>query len=251
MNTISHEDWLGEDEMRVLVAMSDRETAKGGAGFALSRRLTGPSILFDVATVEEAPEFLRTYDYDVVLLAAQEPAAVTRLRRAGVALPILVRGPAESPARIALLEAGADDVVSLHCDPAELRARLSAIARRFRGHDVAVLTAGGAELHLGQMEVSIHGCPVPLTPKEYAILELLFLRPGVVHSKSSIVNHVYGAEEGPAVRTLDVIVCKLRKKLAAVGAPELVATVWGSGLTLRDVARLGQAVLDDQPRAAA
>jgi two-component system cell cycle response regulator CtrA len=97
------------------------------------------------------------------------------------------------------------------------------------------LRAGAAELRLGCMEVVVHGRAVALTPKEYAILELLFLRRGVVHAKPAIVNHVYGAEEGPALRTLDVIVCKLRKKLAAHGAPELVATVWGSGLTLRDV----------------
>jgi DNA-binding response OmpR family regulator len=100
------------------------------------------------------------------------------------------------------------------------------------------LRAGAAELRLGRMEVVLRGQPVPLTPKEYAILELLFLRRGVVHAKPAIVNHVYGAEEGPALRTLDVIVCKLRKKLACFGAPELVATVWGSGLTLRELPEL-------------
>ena len=79
---------------------------------------------------------------------------------------------------------------------------------------------------------------VALTPKEYAILELLFLRRGVVHSKPAIVNQIYGAEDGPALRTLDVIVCKLRKKLAFHGAPDLVATVWGSGLILRELPEL-------------
>ena len=95
--------------------------------------------------------------------------------------------------------------------------------------------AGAAALRLGRMEVVVRGRPVPLTPKEYGILELLFMRRGVVHSKPAIVNQVYGAEEGPALRTLDVIVCKLRKKLAACGAPDLVATVWGSGLILNEL----------------
>ena len=85
------------------------------------------------------------------------------------------------------------------------------------------------------MELVVHGRSVALTPKEYAILELLFLRRGVVHSKPAIVNQIYGAEDGPALRTLDVIVCKLRKKLAACGAPDLVATVWGSGLMLHEL----------------
>ena len=65
------------------------------------------------------------------------------------------------------------------------------------------------------------------------------------------MNHVYGAEEGPALRTLDVIVCKLRKKLAASGAPDLVATVWGSGLTLRDVPDLAKAPALERELAAA
>jgi two-component system cell cycle response regulator CtrA len=126
-------------------------------------------------------------------------------------------------------------VISPDCDAAELAALLRAIVRRNHGHASRELRAGAAALQLGRMEVLIRGRPVPLTPKEYGILELLFMRRGVVHSKPAIVNQVYGAEEGPALRTLDVIVCKLRKKLAAHGAPELVATVWGSGLTLRDV----------------
>lgn len=221
--------------MRVLVATSDSCASNGDAGAVLALRLAGSSILFDTAGLSEAGEFLRSYDYDVMLLAVDAPAAVTRMRRSGVTLPILVLGPADGPTRAAHLEAGADDVVAGACEASELRARLRAIARRFHGHAEAHLKAGAAELHLGRMEVAVHGQAVPLTPKEYAILELLFLRRGVVHSKSGIVNHVYGAEEGPALRTLDVIVCKLRKKLAALGAPDLVATVWGSGLTLHDV----------------
>ncbi len=57
------------------------------------------------------------------------------------------------------------------------------------------------------------------------------------------MKHVYGAAKGPAVRTLDVILCKLRKKLAMNGVPDQVATVWGNGLALREMP--GWAIAED------
>jgi DNA-binding response OmpR family regulator len=220
--------------MRVLVA-TDPDAACG----ALTLRLSGACIPFDVAAIDDARAYLLAYDYDVVLLCIRNPGPrLAALRRAGIGDPVLVLTPGDGAVRTTLLNLGADDVVSPACEPGELVARLRAIVRRNRGHASMELRAGAAELRLGRMEVVLRGQPVPLTPKEYAILELLFLRRGVVHAKPAIVNHVYGAEEGPALRTLDVIVCKLRKKLACFGAPELVATVWGSGLTLRELPEL-------------
>jgi two-component system cell cycle response regulator CtrA len=212
--------------------VTDPDTACG----TLTLRLSGACIPFDTAAIDEVPAFLKAYDYDLVVLAVHNPAArLAWLRRTGIALPVLVVAAGEGGERAALLDLGADDAVPPSCESAELAARLRALVRRSRGHASPELRAGSAELRLGRMEVLVRGHAVPLTPKEYAILELLFLRRGVVHSKPAIVNHVYGAEEGPALRTLDVIVCKLRKKLAAHGAPDLVATVWGSGLVLREL----------------
>ena len=217
--------------MRVLVA-----TDPGVACGTLTLRLSGACIPFDVADIDDARAFLLAYDYDVLLLALRDPAArLASLRRGNIDVPVLAVVPGEATARATLLNLGADDAVSPACDAAEMIARVRAIVRRNRGHASMDLRAGAAELRLGRMEVVLHGRAVALTPKEYAILELLFLRRGVVHAKPAIVNHVYGAEDGPALRTLDVIVCKLRKKLAVHGAPDLVATVWGSGLTLREV----------------
>ena len=217
--------------MRVLVA-----TTGGTYVRALTLRLAEACIPFDTAAVADVQDYLRSYDYDVLVLAGDGLATpLARLRRAGASLPVLAWASGEGPARTALFELGADDVVSPACEGGELVARLRALLRRSGGHAAPELDAGAAKLRIGSMQLLVRGRTVPLTPKEYAILKLLFLRRGVVHSKSSIVNHVYGAEDGPALRTLDVIVCKLRKKLAASGAPDLVATVWGSGLTLRDV----------------
>jgi len=204
--------------MRVLLA-----TDPGVACGALTVRLSGDGIPHDVTTIEEVPEFLRTYDYDIVLLAVRDPARyVAWLRRSRISVPLLAVTAGSGSARAALLDLGADDAISPDCEATELAAVLRAVVRRSRGHASRELRAGAAELRLGRMELVVHGRSVALTPKEYAILELLFLRRGVVHSK-------------PALRTLDVIVCKLRKKLAACGAPDLVATVWGSGLMLHEL----------------
>jgi len=217
--------------MRVLVA-----TDPGVACGALAVRLSGDGIPHDIAAIEEVPEFLRSYDYDIVLLAVRDPARyVAWLRRSRISVPLLAVTAGSGSARAALLDLGADDAISPDCEASELAAVLRAVVRRSRGHASRELRAGAAELRLGRMELVVHGRSVALTPKEYAILELLFLRRGVVHSKPAIVNQIYGAEDGPALRTLDVIVCKLRKKLAACGAPDLVATVWGSGLMLHEL----------------
>jgi two-component system cell cycle response regulator CtrA len=75
---------------------------------------------------------------------------------------------------------------------------------------------------------------VHLTGKEYAILELLTLRKGLVLTKEVFLNHLYGGIDEPEAKIIDVFICKLRKKLAQAGAGELIGTVWGRGYVLRD-----------------
>jgi two-component system cell cycle response regulator CtrA len=224
--------------MRVLVAKDP-----GSAFGALTLRLSSEGVPFDLSEIGEVPEYVRTYDHNIVLLLARDPVRqVAWLRHMRMAAPLLVVSAVTGAARASLLDLGADDVIAPDCDATELAALLRAIVRRSHGHASRELRAGAAQLRLGRMEVVLRGRPVPLTPKEYGILELLFMRRGVVHSKPAIVNQVYGAEDGPALRTLDVIVCKLRKKLAACGAPDLVATVWGSGLMLHELPETEPAV---------
>lgn len=76
--------------------------------------------------------------------------------------------------------------------------------------------------------------PVHLTGKEYAILELLVLRKGMVLTKDAFLNHLYGGMDEPEMKIIDVFICKLRKKLQAAGAGNLITTVWGRGYMLRE-----------------
>jgi two-component system cell cycle response regulator CtrA len=78
---------------------------------------------------------------------------------------------------------------------------------------------------------------VPLTLKEYQMLELLSLRKGLTISKEMFLNHLYGGMDEPAQKIIDVFMCKLRKKLAdASGGKNYIETVWGRGYVLRQPA---------------
>jgi two-component system cell cycle response regulator CtrA len=89
-------------------------------------------------------------------------------------------------------------------------------------------------LNLDSRDVSVKGTAVHLTGKEYAILELLVLRKGMVLTKEAFLNHLYGGMDEPEMKIIDVFICKLRKKLAASGADGLIGTVWGRGYTMRE-----------------
>jgi two-component system, cell cycle response regulator CtrA len=193
-------------------------------------------------TGAEALEFLRLYRFDAILLDLElrdMPALdlIRRMRASGCHTPILtVTAQSDPLVRVKALDLGADDVLSAFCPVDELMARLRAVIRRSGGHTKSTLTAGPLELCLDSREVKVSGQSLHLTPKEYALLELLMLKRGVSLSKGACLNHLYGTDEEPELKTVDVIVCRLRKKLAAVGLPALVQNVWGCGYRLADAA---------------
>ena len=67
-------------------------------------------------------------------------------------------------------------------------------------------------------------------------MELLFLKQDTVLSKAALVSHMYRGGDEPDIKSIDVIVCRLRKKLADVGVGTLINTIWGCGYALRDPA---------------
>ena len=130
---------------------------------------------------------------------------------------------------------GADDFITKPCDHTELFARMQAIVRRSKGYSQPTLHCGPLQLNLDSREVFVAGRQVHLTGKEFAILELLVLRKGMVLTKEVFLNHLYGGMDEPEMKIIDVFICKLRKKLAEAGAPNVVGTVWGRGYMVRDV----------------
>jgi two-component system cell cycle response regulator CtrA len=95
---------------------------------------------------------------------------------------------------------------------------------------------GPLRLNLDSRQVLVRDVPVHLTGKEYAILELLVLRKGMVLTKEAFLNHLYGGMDEPEMKIIDVFICKLRRKLQLAGADNLIGTVWGRGYVLREPA---------------
>lgn len=222
--------------MRVLLVEDDTIVARG-----VALALKAAAMIIDTAdTGEEALELARLYDYDIVILDLMLPdmegyEVVRRLRAARVETPVLILSGLTRPqAKVRGFGMGADDYITKPFDQQELVARIQAIVRRAKGFSQPTLSVGPLTLNLGSREVLVDGRAVHLTGKEYAVLELLTLRKGVVLTKEAFLNHLYGGMDEPEVKIIDVFICKLRKKLASAGAAELIGTVWGRGYVLRE-----------------
>ncbi|WP_424137337.1 response regulator transcription factor CtrA [Roseomonas chloroacetimidivorans] len=225
--------------MRVLLVEDDLTTARGVTLMLKSQGM----IVESADTGEEALELARLYDYDIVVLDLMLPdmegyEVVRRLRAARCTTPVLILSGLSRPgAKVKGFGLGADDFIMKPFDGQELIARIQAIVRRAKGFAQPSITVGRLTLDLGAREASVAGRPVHLTGKEYAILELLTLRKGMVMTKEAFLNHLYGGMDEPEVKIIDVFVCKLRKKLHQAGCEELIGTVWGRGYVLRDPAQ--------------
>ena len=222
--------------MRVLLvegdvaAVGEISQIMKGAGFTVDHVQSG----------EEAVEMLRHYDYDLAVLELMLPdiegyEVVRRIRASRVTTPVVVLSGLTRPqAKVKAFSVGADDYLTKPFDPDELVARMQAILRRSKGFSEPTLSVGPLKLSLDSREVSVNDVPVHLTGKEYAILELLVLRKGMVLTKDAFLNHLYGGMDEPEMKIIDVFICKLRKKLQTAGGGNLITTVWGRGYMLRE-----------------
>ena len=222
--------------MRVLLVEDDLTAAQG---ITLMLKTSG-AVVDQADTGEEALELVRHYDYDIVVLDLMLPdmegyEVVRRMRLARIEIPVLILSGLSRPqAKVKGFGVGADDFITKPFDKAELLARMQAIVRRSKGFSQPVLRVGRLLLNLDSREVVVDGQVVHLTGKEYAILELLVLRKGMVLTKEAFLNHLYGGMDEPEMKIIDVFICKLRKKLALAGADHLIGTVWGRGYMIRD-----------------
>ena len=194
-------------------------------------------------TADEAMSMLRheTYDLilvDIIALGQEGFSFIRRLRTARNDTPVVALTSSQAQDRISALGFGADDAITQPCDAGEMRARVTAVVRRNKGHSQSLLQVGDLSLSLETREVSFNNTPIHLSGKESAVLELLMLRKGLVITKEMLLNHLYGGMDEPEMKIIDVFVCKLRKRLERAGLMNVIETVWGRGYTLRNAATL-------------
>ena len=222
--------------MRVLLVEDDLNSARG----TMLILKAGNAIVDHADTGEEALEIARHYEYDVIILDLMLPdidgyEVIRRMRLGRNRTPIMIlSGLTQPQAKVKALGLGADDFVTKPFDKSELLARVQAVVRRSKGFSQPKLHVGSLQLDLDSKEVFVNGRQVHLTGKEYAILELLVLRKGMVLTKEAFLNHLYGGIDEPEVKIIDVFVCKLRKKLQHAGADNMIGTVWGRGYMIRE-----------------
>ena len=190
---------------------------------------------------EEGVDLGKIYDYDLILLDLNLPDmsgldVLRTLRVAKINTPVMIlSGSSEIETKVRTFSGGADDFVSKPFHKDELVARIHALVRRSQGHAQSVVKTGQITVNLDAKTVEVAGRRVPLTGKEYQMMELLSLRKGVTLTKEMFLNHLYGGMNEPEIKIIDVFICKLRKKIAAAtGGDHHVETVWGRGYMLRD-----------------
>lgn len=170
---------------------------------------------------EMAETALHTQAYDLLLLDLGLPRrdgleVLRSLRARKDRTPVLVTTARDAVAqRIEGLDAGADDYVLKPYDLDELLARIRALLRRAAGRAEPVYEHRGVSLNPATREASVGGQPVVLSAREWAVLEPLIARPGMVLSRAQLEEKLYGWRDGISSNAVEVYIHGLRKKLGA------------------------------------
>lgn len=169
---------------------------------------------------------------DWMLPDGSGPEFCAETRATGDATPILVltaRAGVED--RVVGLDAGADDYLKKPFAAAELLARLRALLRRGPRIEESVTRLGPIEFHAASRRVIAAGRELPLTAREFDILEVLVRHRGRVVSRSNLLIAVWGDDQNTG-ESLDVLLTRLRRKLAEAGAPDAIRTHRGVGYSV-------------------
>jgi two-component system, OmpR family, response regulator RegX3 len=195
---------------------------------------------FEVEWVADGAGALAAGEPDLVLLDLRLPdmdgyAVAREMRRRSRVPIIMVTARGEEVDRVVGLEIGADDYVVKPFGLRELIARINAVMRRVSERAPAeppdpVVRVGPLEIDRRAHRASLAGEPLALTPKEYALLELLASDPGAALDRRRILEEVWGSRWYGPTKTIDVHVSSLRRKL---GDPGWIETVRGVGFRLR------------------
>ncbi len=220
--------------MRLLLVEDERKVAS-----FIARALRENSYAVDtVGNGEKALELGTDVTYDAILLDVRLPGlsgieVCRELRQQGIEAPILMltaRGLVEQ--RVQGLDAGADDYLTKPFVLAELLARVRALVRRG-------LHSGNAKLRYADLELDRHRRratrgkeAVPLTSKEFALLELFLLRAPELVTRSEIVEHVWDRHFDSETNLVEVYVNRLRQKVDLNRSAKLIHTIRGVGYRL-------------------
>lgn len=215
--------------MRILVVEDEPDLL---ASLAQALREEG----YAVDTAADGDEGLykaQSWDYDALVLDLMLPrldgwGVLARLRQTKRTPVLLLTARDTSRDRVRGLDTGADDYVVKPFDLPELFARLRALIRRGAGHASAIIDLGDVRVDTAARTVSHAGTIVPLTAREYGLLEFLSRHRGEVVTRTTLYEHLFDEDDESLSNLLDVHVSNLRKKLGG----ELITTRRGHGYSI-------------------
>jgi DNA-binding response OmpR family regulator len=230
-------DRRAQAAMRLLVVEDEAATVS-----FLRRGLEEEGYAVDVARdAASADAAVAAQEYDLVLLDVMLPggdgfALCKRWREAGRGMPILfLTARDEVRDRVRGLNLGGDDYLSKPFAFAELLARIQALGRRGGAAPRATVRVGDLVIDAGRREARRGGVEIPLTAREYRLLEYLARHAGRVVSRGDLWEHVWDSPSEPESNVVDVYVRYLRNKLGR--SPDLIRTVRGGGYVLEASAK--------------
>jgi len=177
-------------------------------------------------------------DYDVIILDLMLPGTdglsiLQKLRARKKDAPVLILTAKDTVRdRVTGLDFGADDYLVKPFAFEELLARIRALIRRNYNKKTSRIVVEDLHIDLNARQVRRGGRLIPLTAREYELLEYLAVRSGEVVSRTDIWEHVYEFNSSAASNVVDVYIGYLRKKLQRAGGPPLLHTIRGQGYLL-------------------
>lgn len=220
--------------MRLLVVEDDP-----ALGAIVVRGLVEEGYAVDLeATVVGARHAVDSHPYDLVVLDLGLPDGdgvelCRQLRAHQVPVPVLMLTARDGLSdKVEGLDAGADDYLTKPFHYPELAARIRALLRRPPATTGPVLVVGDISLDPAAHVVRNGAVTVPLTAREFSLLEVLMRRAGQVVTRSELLDHVWDADYDGLSNVVDVHIAALRRKLALPGSPAPIETIRGVGYQL-------------------
>ncbi len=222
--------------MRILFAEDERDLND-----IITKKLVSEGYSVDsVYDGEEAMDILSYTDYDAIILDIMMPkadgfAVLRALRGAGKNTPVLFLTARDSVQdRVAGLDSGANDYLVKPFSVEELLARIRAMTRTAFGVADSLISVGDLTMDSAAKIVKRDGKEIPLSAKEYALLEYLMHNRGIVLSREKIENHIWNFDYEGGTNVVDVYISYLRKKIDEGHDKKLIHTVRGRGYVLRE-----------------
>lgn len=187
-----------------------------------------------VRTIADAEAASESVEYGLVLLDLQLPdgdglVLLEHFRARGGDVPVIVLTARDQISdRIAGLNAGADDYLIKPFNLDELEARILAVRRRYEGRPQNIVQVADIVIERATHSITVSGQDVQLTPREWALLDLLVQRPGKLVTQKRIEEALYAFGEEVESNTVQVYISRLRKKIGM----EKIRTARGIGYML-------------------